>query len=156
MKRYLPCCFLVFLLLDACTLNTGVFEKNIQIPKQSWSSSFKPDIPFDIQDTASLYNIFIVLRHTEAYTWNNLYLRASVKTPDQKSTRSGDYDLTLATNDKGWLGTAMDDIYESRLLIQQRTRFTAPGVYHFSIEQLMREDPLQHMLSIGLRVEKIK
>lgn len=156
MKRYLTGFFIAALFLQACTLSTGVFEKNVQIPRQSWPSTFKPDIPFDIEDTVSLYNVYIVLRHTEAYTWNNLYLRASVKTPDQKTARSGDYDLTLATNEKGWLGTAMDDIYESRLLIQQRTRFTTPGVYHFMIEQLMREDPLQHMLSIGLRVEKIK
>jgi gliding motility-associated lipoprotein GldH len=48
----------------------------------------------------------------------------------------------------------MDDIYDVRLLIQSRTRFSRAGTYHFRIEQLMREDPLKNVLSVGLRVEK--
>ena len=156
MKQVLFLSVALLLVAASCTLNTGVFEKNVPIEKQVWPASFVPDIAFDIQDTASLYNIFIVLRHTDAYNYNNLYLRAAVRMPGDAKPKTGDYDLILATNDKGWLGTAMDDIYESRLLIQPRTRFTATGVYHFAIQQLMREDPLQHVLSVGLRVEKIK
>jgi gliding motility-associated lipoprotein GldH len=140
----------------SCTVTTDVFEKNISIPGQSWSGDFRPDIAFDIADTASLYNIFIVLRHTDAYEYNNLYVRAAVHEPGEKAAKTGDYELTLASNEKGWLGSAMDDIYESRILVQQRTRFNRTGSYHFAIEQLMREDPLKHVLSIGLRLEKIK
>jgi gliding motility-associated lipoprotein GldH len=48
----------------------------------------------------------------------------------------------------------MDDIYEHRILIQKQTRFTKPGDYHFRFEQVMREDPLEHVLNVGLRIEK--
>jgi gliding motility-associated lipoprotein GldH len=143
-----------FSFVSSCYWTTGVFEKNLEFNDHEWSSSVKPDIAFDITDTVSLYNIYLVLRHTDAYHFNNMYVRATVKEPGNAQGRTGDYDLQLATNGKGWIGTAMDDIYDARILIQQKTRFRKPGTYHIKLEQLMREDPLKNVLSAGLRVEK--
>ena len=140
----------------SCTMTTGVFEKNVAIPQQQWESSFKPELNFAISDTASLYNIYIVLRHTEAYNFNNIWIKAAVQQPGDPAVKSQQYDLTLATNEKGWLGSAMDDIYENRVLIQPETKFRKAGDYHFTLEQVMREDPLKHILNVGIRVEKVK
>jgi gliding motility-associated lipoprotein GldH len=142
--------------ISACNWTTGVFEKNQLFNNQEWPSSVKPDIAFDISDTNSLYNIYIVLRHTDAYHFNNIYIRATVKEPVDGQSRTGDYDLQLATNGKGWIGTAMDDIYDARLIIQPKTRFRKSGTYHITLEQLMREDPLKSVLSAGLRVERVE
>jgi gliding motility-associated lipoprotein GldH len=144
-----------FVLLVSCTLTTGVFEKNVAIPDQQWASHFKPEISFSIKDTLSLYHIYLVLRHTDAYNYNNIWIRATVQEPGG-APKSQQYDLTLATNEKGWLGSAMDDIYENRVLIQSQTRFNKAGEYHFTLEQIMREDPLKHVLNVGIRVEKAK
>ena len=144
----------VMMSLTACNWTTGVFEKNQTFDNHDWPSSLKPDIAFEITDTVSLYNIYIVLRHTDAYHYNNIYVRATVKEPGDPHGKSGDYDLQLATNNNGWIGTAMDDIYDARLLIQPKTRFRKSGVYHVTLEQLMREDPLKYILSAGLRVER--
>ena len=142
------------LFLTACNWTTGVFEKNQLFENHEWPSSVKPDIAFEITDTVSLYNIYIVLRHTDAYHYNNIYVRATVKEPGDLQGRTGDYDLQLATNGNGWIGTAMDDIYDARLLIQPKTRFRKSGIYHIMLEQLMREDPLKYVLCAGLRVER--
>lgn len=143
-------------LFAACNWTTGVFEKNQQFSSHEWASSVKPDIAFDINDTVSQYNIYIVVRHTDAYHFNNLYVRVTVKEPGDKQGRTGDYDLQLATNGNGWIGTAMDDIYDARLLIQPKTRFRKTGTYLITLEQLMREDPLKSVLSAGLRVERVQ
>jgi gliding motility-associated lipoprotein GldH len=143
-----------FFSISSCNWTTGVFEKNLEFNDHEWLSSVKPDISFDITDTVSLYNIYLVLRHTDAYHFNNMYVRATVKEPGNSQGRTGDYDLQLATNGKGWIGTAMDDIYDARILIQQKTRFRKAGTYHIKLEQLMREDPLKNVLSAGLRVER--
>jgi gliding motility-associated lipoprotein GldH len=145
---------LTFFLFTSCTWTEGVFEKNLDFKDHEWPSSVKPEISFDITDTVSLYNIYIVIRHTDAYHFNNMYVRAIVQEPGEKQGRSGDYDLQLATNAKGWIGTAMDDIYDTRLLIQPGTKFRKSGTYHITLEQLMREDPLKNVLSAGLRVER--
>jgi gliding motility-associated lipoprotein GldH len=154
LKKLLVLPFTSCLLFISCSLNTDAFEKNIAIPGQKWQSGFKPEISFAITDTASLYNVYLVLRHTDAYDYNNIWINATVMQPGDSGSRSQRYDLTLATNSKGWLGSAMDDIYEHRVLIQPRTKFKKPGAYQFSIEQIMREDPLLHILNVGIRIEK--
>ncbi len=147
---------LTCLMLNACSFTTGTFEKSVLLPDHQWPALLKPDIAFTITDTVSLYNVYFVLRHSDAYHFNNIYIRATVNEPGEGHPKTGDYDLSLATNGNGWIGTAMDDIYDARMLIQPKTKFTKTGTYHFVIEQLMREDPLKSMLSIGLRVEKIQ
>jgi len=132
----------------------NVFEKNVTIPGHQWESSFKPQIVFDITDTTSLYNIYVVVRHQNAYGWNNIWIKGTVQQPGDTTTRSQQYDLRLANDQKGWLGKGMDDIFEHRILIQQRTRFRRAGEYKFTLEHTMREDPLQHVMNIGLRIEK--
>ncbi len=146
------------LLFASCSLSTDVFEKDVQIPGQEWESSFKPQVKFELKaiDTASLYDIFLVLRHSDAYYFNNIWIQGSVQEPGDSAAKSERYDLTLATNEKGWLGSGMDDIYEHRILIQPRTKFKRPGTYSFTIEQIMRQDPLKHVLNVGVRVEKAK
>jgi len=137
----------------ACT-TMGVFEKNVTIPDHEWESSFKPEIVFDIDDTTSLYNIYIVVRHQNAYRFNNIWIKGSVLQPGDSTVRSQQYDLKLANDQYGWLGKGMDDIFEHRILIQQRTRFTRAGEYKFTLEHTMRQDPLPHIMNIGLRIEK--
>ena len=149
-------CLTAIVVITSCNWTTGVFEKNMPFDNHEWPSSLKPDIVFEISDTVSLYNIYIVLRHTDAYHFNNIYVRATVREPGEEKGRSGDYDLQLATNGKGWIGTAMDDIYDARLLVQPKTRFRKSGIYHITLEQLMREDPLKNVLAAGLRVERVQ
>jgi gliding motility-associated lipoprotein GldH len=140
---------------SACNWTEGVFEKNQDFKDHSWPASVTPELSFEITDTNALYNLYIVVRHTDAYHFNNLYVRATVKEPGATSGRTGDYDLLLATNTKGWIGTAMDDIYDARILIQAATKFKKSGTYHIQLEQLMREDPLKNVLSAGFRVERL-
>ena len=65
----------------------------------------------------------------------------------------------MVTDETGWLGSGMDDIYEHREPITPRSSekafyFRKPGDYTFTIEQLMRQDPLENVLNAGIRIEK--
>ncbi|HEY4110467.1 gliding motility lipoprotein GldH [Puia sp.] len=154
--------FLVLLLAvtafqwTACTRPDGMYEKDIPLPGQQWAGNFRPTFTFDIsdKDTAYRYTVFIVIRHTDAYNYNNIWIRGSIRQPGDSVVRNDRYDLLLATNDKGWLGTGMEDIYEQRVVIQQSTKFSRPGEYSFALEQVMREDPLKHILNVGVRIER--
>ncbi len=138
--------------LAACT-SLDTFEKSVSFKSQQWPGGEKPAFDFHISDTASLYNIYLVFRHTDAYTFNNVWLKLYRSGPDTSYTRQ--VDLRLATNDKGWLGSGMDDIWEHRIrLTETPVAFRRSGDYRFAVEQVMRQDPLQHVINIGLRVEK--
>jgi len=147
---------LVYCLVNATCTTVDVFEKNTTIPNHAWSSSFKPEIIFEITDTLSRYNIFAVFRHADAYRFKNIWMNMYVQMPGD-TLQKQKLDLRLATDDKGWLGTGMDDIFSHRILItQQPVLLKKPGHYRFRLENIMREDPLEYVMNVGIRVEKVK
>ena len=139
-------------LIIACT-KVDVFEKNVTIPDHEWSSAFKPEIVFQITDTLSTYNIFTVVRHSDAYRYKNIWVNIYTQAPGDTMNKQ-QLDLKLAPDDKGWLGSGMDDIYEHRILITDKPVALKAGTYRFKLENIMREDPLEHVFNVGIRVER--
>jgi gliding motility-associated lipoprotein GldH len=143
------------LLLSSCT-KLNVFEKDTNIPNSEWQYSFKPSFQFNIIDTMPQYNLYVVLRHTDAYNYNNICLNMSIQAPAD-TTQYQRFDLQLGNDANGWEGSGMDDIWEVRKpAISAPFRFHKSGTYNFSVAQIMRENPLKHILSVGVRLEKIK
>ncbi len=135
-----------------------LYEKVASIPGHSWKSSFKPSFTFTIKDTTAPYQVYLVLRHNDKYNFNNIYINLTTKQPNQDSTQTARFDLELANNDKGWLASGMDDIYEHRIALIPNGRnfyFKKMGDYTFTLEQIMREDPLNNILNAGIRIEKV-
>jgi gliding motility-associated lipoprotein GldH len=131
-----------------------VFEKNTSIPGHSWKGNFAAKGSFDIKDTTVLYNMYIVLRHTDAYTYENIWLNVGLQPPGD-SMHYTRYNVQLAKDATGWEGKGMDDIWEIRKLLETNGQaFKKSGTWNFSLQQIMRDDPLPHMMSAGLRVEK--
>jgi gliding motility-associated lipoprotein GldH len=146
----------VIVLLSVVACNPiGVYEKNIFFKKQEWPAAEKPAFTFHISDTVSAYNIYLILRHADAYSYNNIWLKFYRKGPDTSYAQQ--VDLRMASNSQGWLGTGMDDVWEQRIPITDGpTQFRRTGDYEFILEQIMRQDPLRHIMNVGLRVEKVK
>lgn len=147
------------LLLAACLQfascqTIDLYEKNVPVPGHAWQSSFKPKFEFNITDTTSPYQLFVVLRHNEKYNYNNIWVRLTIQPPADRAY-SEQLELSLASNEKGWLGSAMDDLYEHRVRVTPENGFMLKkGLYSFTIEQIMRDDPLPHVMNVGLRIEK--
>ena len=128
----------------------------MQIPEQVWYNTNKPSFTFIITDTAATYNVYIVLRHTDAYNYNNLWLTLGSQAPGD-SIHSQNINIELGNDAKGWEGTGMDDIFEIRKNITPGPiPFKKAGNYNFTIAQIMRENPLKHILNVGIRVEKVE
>lgn len=140
----------------SCT-SIDLYEKSVSIPGHSWQNSYHPSFTFTIKDTSSPYQLFLIFRHNDKYSFNNIYINLATKQPGHDSTQTVRYDLRLATDNEGWLASGMDDIYEHRIpltTVGGQFYFKKPGIYTFSIEQIMREDPLKNVLNAGLRIEK--
>ena len=129
-----------------------VFEKDTTIPQYEWSSTFRPSFDFDIIDTTSTYRLYIVLRHTDAYRYNNIWLNIGSKFPGDTMSYQK-LELGLGNDATGWEGSGMDDIWEVRKPIAKGA--FKIGKYTFSIAQIMRENPLPNIMSIGMRMEKM-
>jgi gliding motility-associated lipoprotein GldH len=132
-----------------------LYEKVVPVPKQQWQSSFKPEFRFTIKDSAVPYQLYFIIRHNNRYNYNNIWIKLQAKGPAD-SAFAVNLELPLANKD-GWLGTGMDDIFEHRIafaLDPQKFRFSRAGQYSFTLEQIMRDDPLPDVLDVGLRIEK--
>lgn len=142
------------LLLSACT-SIDLYEKVVPVPKHQWQSSFKPEFRFQIKDTAVAYQLYFIIRHNNQYRYNNVWVNLYAKGPAD-TAKKFTLELPLA-NKEGWLGSGMDDVFEHRIafvLDPQKFSFAKPGDYSFTLEQIMREDPLANVLNAGLRIEK--
>jgi gliding motility-associated lipoprotein GldH len=150
-KYLLPaaCCFVY----ASCT-QLDNYEKNTSIPKYEWHNSFTVKDSFSITDISVKYNVYAVLRHTDAYKYNNIWLNIGIQAPGD-SMRYQKVDMLLGSDANGWTGTGMNDIWEVRQLLTGASfNFNVKGTYKFSITQIMRDEPLPAVMSAGLRVEK--
>lgn len=163
---------IAMIMVTASCGTIDLYERVVSFPEMEWHSTYKPEFTFNISDTTTPHQVYVVLRHTEKYNWNNIWINLYTHTPVDStglqpdstvqasaprpadSVRMVQYELPLANKER-WLGTAMGDVYEHRILITpQPVKFPRTGTYKYVIEQAMREDPLKHVLNVGLRVEK--
>ena len=147
--------FWILIMVAAMSCNTiDVYEKVKMFPAHNWAAAEKPAFVFDINDTISLYNIFLVIRHHDAYQYNNIWIDVTMKGPSD--TLQVKREFMLGNNAQGWLGSGMDDIFEHRIPFNNKPAALKKGTYTFTLQQAMREDPLDQVLNVGIRVEKVK
>ncbi len=143
-------CCVSIVMLNSCN-KINVYEKQVSIPNFKWKKDFIPTFTFENTDKNSKKNIYAVIRHTNNYAYNNLWLRLTAKNANNTKADSS-FNIQLTNQNKAWLGKGMDDIYEVR---QQLTTFVGDtGIYTFAIENIMRDNYLPEILNVGLRIEK--
>ena len=143
--------FVVCASISSCN-TLDVYEKSTPFSSLSWSSLDSQNYKFDIIDTNSSYNIYMVLRHQEKYPYKNIWLQLSVKSPIDTSVFNREF--ILADNNK-WLGTTIDDVTDHRIVFNPQPIKLKKGAYSFTLKQIMREDPLPYIFSAGIRVQKV-
>ena len=144
----------IFFVLSACETKQ-LFEQSTIYPNHNWPSKQATKYQFNVTDTAATYKIFFVIRHHNAYHYKNIWLDISMKSPTNTITKKV-ANLNLADDAKGWLGSGMDDVYDQRIPITTALVHLNRGINEISIKHTMREDPLDNILSTGIRVEKVK
>ena len=156
MKLRITCAVLCLLVFSCKPPRMDTFEKNHDIPRHEWHTGYQPSFELELapEDTAFYYNIYVNVRHTDAYPYNNLWLLIRTLVPGDSTADVRRVELPLADTYGKWLGNGLDDIFEHRIPIQQNALLAKPGMYRFSFEQNMRQDPLPDMMSVGLRIEK--
>src|SRR5690606_9471133 len=110
-------------------------------------------------DTTVLYNMYFLIRHTEAYPYSNIWVWIYTKAPGDSTFRKTRIEIPLAEPSGRWLGRGMGEIWEQRMPITHEgdsTILHKKGTWEIKLEQNMRINPLPEILQVGLRVEKNK
>jgi gliding motility-associated lipoprotein GldH len=141
------------LVLFASCDSKRIYEKNTEIPGNTWDAAQKVKFEVNITDTVSGNNVMINIRHAGLYPYSNLFMFINTTFPNGKTTR--DTVECLLADDKGkWLGEGLGDIWDARILFKRNVRFSQSGNYTFEFEQAMRVEQLPGVMDVGLRIEK--
>ena len=157
LKKLLPALIALALAFAGC-MESPYFQKDVAIPNYQWRYDYQPVFKVDIKDTTALYNLYFIVRHTEAYPFSNIWMWIYTKEPGDTTFKRSRIEIPLAEKSGKWLGRGMGEIWEQRMPITRNDApmiFKKPGTYEIKFEQNMRINPLPEVLQVGLRVEKL-
>jgi len=146
---------LVTLYCSGCTDPGAVIDKNTEIDNHNWAYVNKVAYDVNVTDAGIAYNLYLNLRVTADYKYSNIFVLIHQTGPDKKQVVTR-YEFKLANNDGEWLGNGSGNLYSYQMMYKSEYKFPAKGVYHFAIEQNMRDNPLHEVSDVGLRVEKVE
>lgn len=149
------CAAALSILIAGCTDPAAVIDQNTPVNNHNWMYAGKFSYPVKINDEKIPYNLYMNLRVTADYKYSNLFVLITQTGPDKRSKITR-YELKLASKDGEWLGNGSGNLYNYQVPFRTNYKFPAKGVYHFTIEQNMRDNPLREVSDVGLRVERAR
>lgn len=152
--------YLMFSLLIVSCDSNSVYDNYKSIPN-SWHKdsivSFKVTPP----DSTNAYNLFVNLRNTTTYKYNNLFLIVEMVFPHGKTIKDT-LEYKMAEPNGKLLGEGYMDIKENKLWFKQDIVFKEKGEYTINIQHAMRENgkvngviELEGITDIGFRIENL-
>lgn len=132
-----------------------ILDENKDFINETWHKDSALVYSVDVEDTLVVYNIFINNRITRQYEYSNLYLFIDTEFPNNKIIRDTMECILLDPNGK-FLGKGFGSVWSNKIRYRTNIRFPFSGKYKFTIEQAMRDEQLEHVLSAGIRIEKAK
>ncbi|MGC6429772.1 MAG: gliding motility lipoprotein GldH [Jejuia sp.] len=136
-----------------------VFDTYKSVPNQ-WHKDSIISFKLNAPDTVNPYNLFVGLRNTNAYKYNNLFLIVEMNFPHGKTIKDT-LEYRMAEPSGKLLGTGVTDTKENKLWYKENVVFNEAGEYEVSIQHAMREHGkvngiinLEGITDVGFRVEK--
>jgi len=142
-------CF-VFMLFS-CNHRT-FFHKIDTFPNETWNIDTTLVYNFTIIDSLQFYNIYVNVRNTTDYPYQNLFLFFTTQFPDH--TQFTDTLNCILYDAYGrWTGQGSGRIKENRFVLKSKVRFQQKGDYIFTAQQAMRESDLKGITNFGITLQ---
>lgn len=146
------------LVLVACDSNR-IYDEYQPVPN-SWHKDSIVSFKISPPDSLNRYNLFVNLRNTNAYKYNNLFLIVEMVFPHGKSIKDT-LEYKMADPTGKLLGTGLTDIKENKLWYKENIIFNEAGDYKVNIQHAMRENgkvngivDLEGVTDVGFRIER--
>lgn len=93
-----------------------------------------------------------IIRHTNKYPYSNIWVKFTAISKNDTITKDINIPLTKNNQNREWANEGMGDIYEFKFPISSFPKDV--GDYTFTLENIMRDNPLPEVLHIGLRIDR--
>ena len=127
-----------------------------------WRLDEPVSFTFNPPDTVNNYNLFINLRNSEKYAFNNIYLISQIKFPEG-NTVVDTLEYLMANPQGEFLGKGSRDLFENKLWLKEGVRFRESGNYQLILSHVTRKNgevngvtELEGILDVGYSIEKQK
>lgn len=131
----------VLFLALSCVLLVSCSEKDVFFKLKSTTGSWHKDsiveFNFETRDTVTVFNMFLHIRNTESYKYNNLFVITSLYYPMGK-VEVDTLEYYMAYPDGRLMGEGMGSLKYNKLWYREGYRFTEPGEYKITIRHAMR------------------
>ncbi len=157
--RSLFCLFPALLVLLSCDTNVVKSEYR-SLQGGVWNKDDVLQFSFTEQDTVQEHDIFINVRNSNTFPYSNLFVIASLTTPEGKVIKDT-LEYTMAMPDGTWMGKGSGSIKENKLWYKENIVFPSPGVYTIEVSHAMRKNGnvsgiigLEGITDVGIEVTK--
>lgn len=152
---------LLILVIAGSMLVTGcnersVFKDYVDFENRYWLVNEKPEFRFSIEDTTTTYTLYCNVRNSTRYPYSRIFLNFSLQDTTGKAieTRLLNEFLFEAKTGKPLGKSGLGDLFDHRIPVLKNHKFSRSGAYEVKLEQFMRADTLEGIVSVGLDVEK--
>jgi gliding motility-associated lipoprotein GldH len=146
--------------LSSCDSNQ-VFDEYKSVSDE-WQKDSVISFRIHPPDSTQNYNLFVNIRNTNAYKFNNLFLIVEMQYPHGKTLKDT-LEYQMAKPNGELLGNGLTDIKENKLWYKGYDKpfvFEEIGDYNISIQHAMRNngdingvDKLEGITDVGFRIE---
>ena len=142
------------LVLASCD-GSMVYESIENVPDEGWKSTEPIEFTVSVEDTTALQNILVTVRNTSNYKFSNLFLFVTTTSPTGASV-CDTVEVPLADDKGRWYGKGFSNYYDMRVPYKRMIKFPYKGEYKILVVQGMREENLEGIEKVGVRVEYAK
>ncbi len=157
MRKALALLF-ALVVFSSCSDN-AVFSSSNSF-SDGWRLQDTVKVALPVLDSISAYDMFLTVRNSNDYPYNNLFLIVAMEFPQGKVI-TDTLEYRMANPDGSWMGTGLGNIKESKLWYREGVQFAEEGNYNLSIVHALRNngqvggvEDLQGILEVGLRIEE--
>ena len=141
--------------ISACD-STRLFEENTDFEDRIWVSAEHPTFVVKVPDHNQSYTIKANFRNSLEYPKANIYYRFLLmdslgSAVEEKLISNFLFDEKTG---KPFGSSGLGDIFDHQFPVLENYKFNYSGEYKIQLEQFMRMDTLEGILSAGVRVEK--
>lgn len=139
-------------MIIAC--NNTVYENFESFENNSWNTDSIITFSYIITDTASKYDLSLLIRHSVDYEFQNLFVLIN---SDNKTDTA---EIFLADKTGKWRGNGISNIREFEYVFEKGKKINKKGEQFIFIEQAMRYgnqakiQELNNILDVGLIIRK--
>jgi len=130
-----------------------VFESYKELDKNGWNKDSVVVFHVPLGDTLKNHNLLVNIRNKGTYPYSNLWLFLTIGSPDGKIL-TDTVEFTLAEPNGRWKGSGLGGLHDNQILYKSSVFFPHKGNYKFQIKQGMRDNVLQGIRDVGIRIEK--